>query len=208
MIVRLLVYFQLVYSGSDSSIFTSLKEKFQNDFQNYHNEHINDRISPFYATWSDMLDIAVKIKAGKSTAGLLRPKHFLFGSPDLLRHLQILFNGMLQHSYVPTAFLNGMITPIVKDSQGDVGNSANYCGITLSCLLAKLFEFLIQKKTSHLLGTDELQFGFKGNTSTSHAIFTLQSVVNHFNKRGSKVYVTFLDCTKALNRISHHGLFS
>ena len=158
-----------------------------------------------------MLDIALNIRAGKSTAGLLRPEHFLFGSPDLLRHLQILFNGMLQHSYVPTAFLNGTITPIVKDFQGDVGNTANtanYCGITLSCLPAKLFEFLIQKKTSHLLGTDELQFGFKGKTSTSHAIFTLQAVVDHFNKRGSKVYVAFLDCSKAFDRISHHGLFS
>ena len=27
-------------------------------------------------------------------------------------------------------------------------------------------------------------------------------------KRGSKVVVAFLDCTKAFNRISHHGLFS
>ena len=90
-----------------------------------------------------MLDIAAKIKAGKASPGLLRPEHFLFGSPELLCHLQTLFNGMLQHSYVPTAFLSGTITPFVKDSQGDAGSTANYRGITLSCLPAKLFEFLI-----------------------------------------------------------------
>ena len=155
-----------------------------------------------------MLDIASKIKAGKATAGLLRPEHFLYGSPELLRHFQILFNGMIQHSYVPSAFLTGTITPFIKDSQGDASSTSNYRGITLSCLPAKLFEVLIQMKTHHLLGTDELQFGFKSKTSTSHAIFTLQSVVDHFNKRGSKVVVAFLDCTKAFDRISHHGLFS
>ena len=201
-------YFQSVYSGSDSSVYSNLKEKFHAEFHDYYDTHINDNISPYYATWSDMLDIAAKIKLGKATAGLLRPEHFLFGSVNLLCHLQILFNGMLQHSYVPSAFLAGVITPIVKDSQGDVSSTANYRGITLSCLPAKLFEFLIQKKTSHLIGTDDLQFGFKSQTSTSHAIFTLQSVVDHFNQRGSKVYVAFLDCTKAFDRISHHGLFS
>ena len=55
---------------------------------------------------------------------------------------------------------------------------------------------------------DELQFGFKRHTSTSHAIFTLKSTVDYFNQRGSKVYAAFLDCSKAFDRISHHGLFS
>ena len=73
-----------------------------------------------------MLDIAKKIQLGKATAGILRPEHFLFGAPELLRHLQMLFNGMLQHSYVPTDFLKGTISPIVKDSQGDVSSTSNY----------------------------------------------------------------------------------
>ena len=88
-----------VFSGADSSVYTNLKEKFQNEYHEYYNEHIDDTISPYYASWSDMLDIAAKIKAGKSSAGLLRPEHFIFGCPELLCHLQTLFNGMLQHSY-------------------------------------------------------------------------------------------------------------
>ena len=114
---------------------------------------------------------------------------------------------MIQHSYVPTQFLSGTISPIVKDSQGDVSQPSNYRGITLSCLPAKLFEYAIQAKTGHLLKTDELQFGFKGKTSTSHAIYALQSTIEYFNSKGSKVYVAFLDCSKAFDRISHPGLF-
>ena len=155
-----------------------------------------------------MLDIASKIKVGKSSAGLIKPEHFLCGPPDLLRHFHILFNGLIQHSYVPSEFLSGMITPIIKDSQGDVSSPSNYRGITLSCLPAKLFEYVIQSKTGHLLETDELQFGFKGKTSTSHALYTLKSTVDYFNNKGSSVFVAFLDCTKAFDRMSHHSLFS
>ena len=58
------------------------------------------------------------------------------------------------------------------------------------------------------MNTDNLQFGFKKRTSTSHTIFTLKSTVDYFTNRGSKVYVAFLDATKAFDRISHYGLFS
>ena len=67
---------------------------------------------------------------------------------------------------------------------------------------------LFKKKTGHLLDRDDLQFGFKTKTSTSHAIHSLKSTVDYFNKKGSKVFVAFLDCTKAFDRISHPGLFS
>ena len=201
-------YFESVYQGHDSPEHIAMKEKFGEVFSLYYAENISNSITPYYVSWSEMLDIASEIKAGKSTAGSLRPEHFLLGSGDLLRHLHILFNGMLQHSYVPLEFLSGTITPIVKDSQGDVSDVSNYRGITLSCLPAKLFEFVIEKKISHLLGTDDLQFGFKEKTSTSHAIYTLKSTIDHFNRKGSNVYVALLDCSKAFDRISHYGLFT
>ena len=58
------------------------------------------------------------------------------------------------------------------------------------------------------MDTDNLQFGFKRKTSTNHALFSLKTTVNHFNERNSSVYVAFLDCAKAFDRISHYGLFS
>ena len=90
----------------------NLKEKCDQEYMEYHSQHIDDIISPYYVTWSDMLDIASKIKIGKASAGILRPEHFLFGSPHLMRHFQMLFNGLLQHSYIPTQFLKGTMTPI------------------------------------------------------------------------------------------------
>jgi hypothetical protein len=126
----------------------------------------------------------------------------------LFLHLCLLFNGMLQHGFVVTDFLKGVITPIVKDTQGDISSCANYRGITLGVVFAKLFEIALQTKFSHFLGSDDLQFGFKQQTSTSHALFTLKSSVEYFVERGSSVFVTFMDCSKAFDRISHYGLFN
>ena len=161
-----------------------------------------------YLSWSDMITLASKVKIGKATAGIVKPQHFMHGGPRLLQHFQILFNSMLQHGFVPTDFLKGTISPIIKDSQGDISDPSNYRGITLSSLPSKLFEFAIQIKTSDLLLTDELQFGFKRKTSTSHALYCLKSTVEHFTNHNSRVYVAFLDCTKAFDRISHYGLFT
>ena len=59
----------------------------------------------------------------------------------------------------------------------------------------------------HFLTSDSLQFGFKQNHSTTHAAYTLKSCVDFFTSRGSNVYVSFLDFSKAFDTISHSGLF-
>ena len=108
----------------------SLKHEFQEHFSLYSNDHLHDDIMHAYLSWSDMIELASKIKMGKATAGLLRPEHFIYGGPRLLQHFQIIFNGMFQHGFVPTEFLKGTISPIVKDNQGDLSATSNYRGIT------------------------------------------------------------------------------
>ena len=57
-----------------------------------------------------MIHLTEKLKLNKSSATFLKAEHILYGSPQLFVHLQLLFNSMLQHSYVPTDFLAGVIT--------------------------------------------------------------------------------------------------
>ena len=59
----------------------------------------------------------------------------------------------------------------------------------------------------HHLVSDNLQFGFKTNHGTNHAVFRLKTCINHFIERGSNVYVGLLDFSKAFDTISHSGLF-
>ena len=59
------------------------------------------------------------------------------------------------------------------------------------------------------LESDMLQYGFKKNCSTSHALFSFgESVpVRYFTAQGSQVYCVSLDASKAFDRVLHSGLF-
>ena len=74
-------------------------------------------------------------------------------------------------------------------------------------IFSRLFEHAVLCKISRFLETDELQLGFKPKHSTSHALFILKECVDYFVDHGSNVFVTFLDCSKAFDKISHSGLF-
>ena len=103
--------------------------------------------------------------------------------------------------------MKGVISPIVKDNEGDATSLENYRGITLGHAFSFLFEHAALLKIDSLLTTDNLQFGYKKKHSTSHAIYTVKKCIDYFCTHGSSVYVSFLDCTKGFDRVSHDGLF-
>ena len=121
-----------------------------------------------------MLEMISKLRTGKSYAGFVRAEHILHGSPKLVIHLQILFNAMLQHGYIPTLLLRGNISPLVKDRDGDISDSSNYRAITLSSIFIQMYESLQKSKFGYFFPKSDFQFGFKPGLSTSHAIFCLK----------------------------------
>ena len=70
-------------------------------------------ISGFMFTWDDMCQAVGKLKTDKAFAGQFKSEHLLHGSPKLIVHLQILYNALLQHCYVPVDLLHGTMTPII-----------------------------------------------------------------------------------------------
>ena len=115
---------------------------------------------------------------------------------------------MLTHGYVCHDFLNGVVVPIVKDESGDVSSVNNYRPLTLSSTPCQLFERCLFNKFSSFLVTDDRQFGFKKDHSTSHAMYCLKKCVDYFVENGSRVFVSFMDCSKAFDRVNHGVLFN
>ena len=52
-----------------------------------------------------------------------------------------------------------------------------------------------------LLTSSPLQFGFKANSSCSHAIFTVRMLVKHFCSSGSTLTRCALNISKAFDRV-------
>ena len=57
------------------------------------------------------------------------------------------------------------------------------------------------------LMTDDLQFGFKKGLSCNNAIFSLRTAIEYFRERGSTVYASALDISKAFDGINHYKLY-
>ena len=101
----------------------------------------------------------------------------------------------------------GTIVPIIKDRHGDHGDMNNYRGITLAPIMSKIFEYVLQMVFQPFLTTSKYQFGFKRKSSPSHAIFCLKETIDYYTSHGSNVYCSFLDASKAFDRLVHSGLF-
>jgi len=89
---------------------------------------------------------------------------------------------------------------------GDLSNVDIYRGITLTPVISKLFESVLLSLYGDYLYSDQLQFGFKENSGCSDALFTFTESVKYFNKHNSKVYCTFLDASKAFDKVLINGL--
>ena len=199
--------FKRVYDEANSDRARQLSREFSTAYSTYANDHISDDLFPHYLSWDTMVQVMSKLQAGKASGSTIKPEHILHGSPQLVVHLHLLFNSLIQHGYVPSEFLQGVISPIIKDPEGDSSSVTNYRGITLSHVFSFLFEHAVLLKIGHHLSSDDLQFGYKRHHSTSHAIYSVKRCIEYFTDHGSNVYASFLDCTKGFDRVSHSGLF-
>ena len=99
------------------------------------------------------------------------------------------------------------LSPIVKDSNGDIAVSKNYRAIAISSLILKIFDISILLIIGHLLSNDELQYGFQTNCSTLQCTWAVQETVSHYLRNGSEVYACLLDFSKAFDKVNFKMLF-
>ena len=185
-----------------------LDREFRQEYENATASHTNCTCSSYCASLECVLDATFKLKKGKSADDQgLYAEHFFEAPLPLFDRLTVLFNKMLLHGYVPKQFQRGTIVPIVKDRHGNQGDLNNYRGITIAPIISKLFEQVLQTIFQQFLTTSSYQFGFKKKSSTSHAIYCLKEAVNYYTSHGSNVYCSFLDASKAFDRLVHSGLF-
>ena len=77
-------------------------------------------------------------------------------------------------------FGKGITIPVLKDKLGDVSSVDNYRPITISPVICKIFKYCLLFQFEGDLESSHLQFGFKNNSSCSHAIFLLKEVTDYF----------------------------
>ena len=201
--------FQANSEPNNKSKVDNLKEQFQYRYREYNESHSSScDCSNYTITVEDVMDAICSMKSGKcADEDGLAAEHFHNAPFALLQRLTLLFNQMLRHSFVPNQFRLGFMIPIIKDNSGSHSDVSNYRGITISPIISKIFEHVLKSVFSEFLFTSSHQFGFKKKNSTTHSLYCLRETINYYVENGSSVYCSFLDASKAFDRLVHAGLF-
>ena len=113
----------------------------------------------------------------------------------------------LSHGHLPPKLIQTTIVPIIKNKCGNISSSNNHRPIALATIISKLLESILLMKCEEYLCTSANQFGFKKAHETELCIYTLREYIELYRKRSTTVFVTFLNASKAFDRLDHWLLF-
>ena len=138
----------------------------------------------------------------------LTAEHLKNSSPRLHFILSMLFSSLIIHGFLPAKMISTVLVPIVKNKCGKLSSKSNFRPIGLSSVCSKLLEYIIVERLDSYVTTSDNQFGFKQSHSTDLCIFLLKEIVQYYRSQGSSIFVTFLDASKAFDRVNHGILFN
>ena len=193
-------HFESVYSSVNSSYHRQLFES-----------RINALVPGTYTKISmdDIIEILPKLKHNKATGpDRIAAEAFIYGTPRLFAHLSIMFSWFLKFGVLPAKFTQSTIVPLVKVKCGDLSDVENYRAIMISNAITKVFEFVLFDKLTSSSYVDEYQFGFKAKHSTGLCTNVLKRTIDYYTERGSYVFCSFVDFSKAFDRVNYWKLFN
>ena len=127
---------------------------------------------------------------------------------DISDQLAILFNQSFSSGIFPSILKTSKIIPIYK--KGSKLECSNYRPISLLSNIDKILERLMynrlynfQKKKKIIFS---LQFGFRQQNSTTHALIHLTDKIRHEIDKGNYACGIFVDFQKAFDTVDHHIL--
>ena len=163
----------------------------------------------FFISPPDVCSAVSLLKRGKAdVSNLLSSDHLICAPNDLFVHISMLFTALIIHNFVPDLFLRSAIRPVPKGHNLSLADSSNYRGIAIGSIFCKLFDNVVICKYRCLLSTSDLQFGFKKGHCTQMCTMVLKETISYYVNHNNTTFCTFLDATKAFDRVQYCKLFN
>ena len=163
------------------------------------------------ATKEDICNIISSLNPNKSTGPLSIPLKILkLLKKDISSQLNDIFNLSVATGVFPTNLKTAKVIPVhKKESKLDF---SNYRPISLLSNLDKIFEKLMHNRLTNFLEKNNiiypLQFGFRTNYSTTHALIHLTNLISESLDNGKFVRKIFVDLQNAFDTVNHRILLS
>ena len=101
------------------------------------------------------------------------------------------------------------MTPVVKDKKNKkLDDISNYRPFTIISALSKLFKACIYRKIKDKLSKCGLQLGYVSEGGCEKNLHVLSTVVNHFLKERTDVYMVTFDASAAFDKVNTYGFLS
>ena len=129
----------------------------------------------------------------------------------MTRVITLLFNCIVNTEFIPTNFWRGIQVPLYKGKNTSTMEVNNYRGITLLSVFNKLFEVIRWKRLEKWWFDSgvltQLQGACRKGVSCVHTALLLQESTAALLETNDKVFVTYLDVSKAFDGVWIGGLF-
>ncbi len=122
-----------------------------------------------------------------------------------------LFDKCFEKQIIPFMWRKGVINPILKDTTKDLRQQTNYRGITLSCVMYKVYCGVLNGRLVTWAEVNELlcdeQNGFGKNRSTVDHLSSLTSITETRKLQKKDTFTAFVDFAKAYDIIDRSLLW-
>ena len=200
-----------------NSYFSTIAEKLQLNpslgrinFEKYLTTPLSSNFLFHSADASEIMLIINSFKNSKATGPHSIPTEILkVISPNVCHPLKELINLSFATGVYPDNLKIAKVIPIFKN-KGDRLTVSNYRPISLLSNINKIFEKLVYSRLYSFLDLHkciyELQFGFRANHSTNHALLSLTESIRDALDNGKFACGIFIDLQKAFDTVDHRIL--
>jgi hypothetical protein len=162
--------------------------------------------TPIVVEHEEVKKIIKELKNGKATGyhGISNEmvKYALNENNEkIVEYFTIIFQKMIDSAVVPDECNISIIKPIVKDNKKRSNNKSNLRPVAVSNVSDSMYEKVVALVVRKQCKTNDKQFGFKKNSSCSHAIFVLKQVIKYARMLNKRVYMCAIDASKAFDKV-------
>ncbi|VDI31056.1 Hypothetical predicted protein, partial [Mytilus galloprovincialis] len=140
----------------------------------------------------------------------LQNEHVRYSGSQLHTVILRIFNEVIRFGRIPLCWKHGLLIPLFKGNRKSKQAPENYRPISLLPIMYKLFETILKKRLLTSLHNDlfpnSQQQGFLNGLSCITASFNFQETIYYLLELGCKLYVAFLDSSRAFDTVWHSGL--